>query len=361
MGEFAQMFALGRQAKERRRIGKEREELQGLGSKFMLGQDPNALGQIAAISPQRAAQFQQLQAQQQKQQQENLQKGSMLAQTVLDADPEERPQVYRSVMAVAKNYGLDLEGLPEMYSPEADAYLNQVVGVAKQFRDPKERKIATDVGGRQRFVDTGKLAFPEAKESKEDRKIIKDSTGKQRFVDTGKLVFEGIKGTQKKMSGSDAKTLSIASGGLEDIITMRSLIKDVGGKITAGTVSGGVPFFGGVIGKLSKPKEKQLRSVRSNLADRIGRIRSGGAINKDEEKRFMGLLPGFADDPETIEFKLEKLEKEFSEVESKITGKSSKQPTQYKIQRTNAEVLKSPTPEEKEKARRMLEQKRGVR
>jgi hypothetical protein len=45
----------------------------------------------------------------------------------------------------------------------------------------------------------------------------------------------------------------------------------------------------------------------SNATDVIGRLRSGGAINADEEKRFKDLLPSTFDDPETINYKLNAL------------------------------------------------------
>jgi hypothetical protein len=45
----------------------------------------------------------------------------------------------------------------------------------------------------------------------------------------------------------------------------------------------------------------------NNATDVIGRLRSGGAINADEEKRFKALLPGSFDSPDTINYKLNTL------------------------------------------------------
>lgn len=50
----------------------------------------------------------------------------------------------------------------------------------------------------------------------------------------------------------------------------------------------------------------------NNAADVIGRLRSGGAINGDEEKRFMSLLPQAFDSPETIQYKLSSLSSLFN-------------------------------------------------
>lgn len=49
------------------------------------------------------------------------------------------------------------------------------------------------------------------------------------------------------------------------------------------------------------------KAAVNNATDVIGRLRSGGAINQDEEKRFKSLLPGAFDDPETVNYKLTQL------------------------------------------------------
>ena len=61
-------------------------------------------------------------------------------------------------------------------------------------RGAERRQIAKDVGGRQRFVDTGELAFPRAQAPEETttQRIVKDATGRQRFVESGKLVFPKV-------------------------------------------------------------------------------------------------------------------------------------------------------------------------
>jgi hypothetical protein len=51
----------------------------------------------------------------------------------------------------------------------------------------------------------------------------------------------------------------------------------------------------------------QYKAAISNATDVIGRLRSGGAINADEEKRFRSLLPGSFDDQKTIDYKLQSL------------------------------------------------------
>lgn len=55
------------------------------------------------------------------------------------------------------------------------------------------------------------------------------------------------------------------------------------------------------------PKQRQLRAIIEAAADSYGRIQSGGAINKEEEARFMQLLPSAGDDEQTVLFKLRNL------------------------------------------------------
>jgi hypothetical protein len=70
----------------------------------------------------------------------------------------------------------------------------------RKLAEPKERRIIQDVGGFQRFADTGERVFPEAqKEVKEkQRRILEDPRGVSRFVDTGEPVFPDIKPVDKK-------------------------------------------------------------------------------------------------------------------------------------------------------------------
>lgn len=51
----------------------------------------------------------------------------------------------------------------------------------------------------------------------------------------------------------------------------------------------------------------KYQTAIANATDVIGRLRSGGAINADEEKRFRSLLPASFDDSETINYKLNAL------------------------------------------------------
>lgn len=122
------MSLLGRYQRYQER--KEERQLGELGQQY-LGGDASVLPQIGGVDPARAVQLQQLQAYQTKQQQQDLTRASQLAKTIIEADPEQRPEVYRATMEVAKKYGIDVSELPEFYSPEADKYLNDVIRVSE--------------------------------------------------------------------------------------------------------------------------------------------------------------------------------------------------------------------------------------
>jgi hypothetical protein len=62
---------------------------------------------------------------------------------------------------------------------------------------------------------------------------------------------------------------------------------------------------------------QQIKFIRNNLSDTIGRLRSGGAINDEESKTFrsfvpdQGFLKGRMEDKETVIFKMKTLHKLF--------------------------------------------------
>lgn len=93
-----------------------------------------------------------------------------------------------------------------------------------------------------------------------------------------------------------AKDLNIAQTGIDDVSQLRQMF--VSNPYQAKTTK--IPLAG-----------QTYDNLINNLTDKIGRLRSGGAINKEEEARFKELLPTFWDTANTIEFKLNQLEREF--------------------------------------------------
>jgi len=127
-------------------------------------------------------------------------------------------------------------------------------------------------------------------------------------------VGQNLADRTKPLSQESAKVVSLAQGGLD----ITAQLKD--------------QFFNPKTGNFEKAKFRMaaagsilpnalatenpqfLETRRQNLSDLVGRMRSGGAINKDEEKRFLKLIPRFGDGEEVVKYKLNQLNKEFAAV-----------------------------------------------
>lgn len=73
---------------------------------------------------------------------------------------------------------------------------------------------------------------------------------------------------------------------------------------------------------------QQVDTMIEDITDTLGRLRSGGAISKDEEKRFLGQLParglkGGFEGPKTTRQKLTKLRGLFKDIKSTVEPKDS--------------------------------------
>ena len=110
----------------------------------------------------------------------------------------------------------------------------------------------------------------------------------------------------KPLSTESAKTMGVIFDGLDGISKLR-------GEIDSGNTLLGqsLPFGIG---------DRGTRAVVDNLSDVIGRLRSGGAINKDEESRFKGMLPGPLDDLDTKNKKISTLENYLNSVGVGLSG-----------------------------------------
>ena len=114
------------------------------------------------------------------------------------------------------------------------------------------------------------------------------------------------------LSGESAKILTIAKGGINAINELNVLLRETGGKVTKRSQLS--PEL------IKTPTGRQVTLLRKDLADSIGRLRSGGAINAEELSTFNSFIPAFTDDAETVQFKLKKLGEKFNTLQSGITG-----------------------------------------
>jgi len=91
----------------------------------------------------------------------------------------------------------------------------------------------------------------------------------------------GTSGTLKALSGDAAKVFSIANSLPQDIQAIKNEINKVGyNKFILGVKTG---------------TNRTASRLVSNAADKIGRLRSGGAVNVEEEKRFREQLTNIRD------------------------------------------------------------------
>ena len=148
-------------------------------------------------------------------------------------------------------------------------------------------------------------------------------------------VGQNLADRTKPLSQESAKVVSLAEGGLDIAAQLKDQFfnpktggfeKAKFGKAAAGSILPNV---------MASEDAQFLETRRQNLSDLIGRMRSGGAINKDEEKRFLKLIPRFGDEEETIKYKLNQLNKEFAAVKEAmdpygVRGTDFKEQTLFK-------------------------------
>ena len=114
-----------------------------------------------------------------------------------------------------------------------------------------------------------------------------------------------------KLSGEGAKLTELARGGAESVDDLEQRVES--GEVDQLTMAAAnLPNF------MQPQSAQQFEVLRQDLADTIGRLRSGGAINKDEEKRFLNLVPRFGDGRQTIKFKMDRLRTKFENISTKV-------------------------------------------
>lgn len=84
----------------------------------------------------------------------------------------------------------------------------------------------------------------------------------------------------KPLSGEASKVLAIARTMQPELVALRDALQEGGRAAILG---------------IKTRANMQLTRLAESVADKVGRLRSGGAINKDEEARFMRQIVSFAD------------------------------------------------------------------
>lgn len=116
--------------------------------------------------------------------------------------------------------------------------------------------------------------------------------------------------SQKPMAAASAVAMANFDEGVKMVQDLRSLYPTV----SAPNVKGSLPRFA------QSADVQKLEFLKSNLSDTIGRLRSQGAVNAQEETRFRGFFPKVGDSDSTVAYKLQKMEDLMKSASTSIRG-----------------------------------------
>ena len=275
-GQQLRAGALQMQAQEQK--ADKENFLQGL-RQGVAGGNQNALRQLSIEAPGEAKNFLALQQLEQKEARDtevrNTKFMGQMAATIHGSAPEDKAQTYQMVLGELEKKGMDTSQYPPEYNDETAQEIDAgLVMLMNQARD---------VGD-----------------------IVKE-TEIRRVAET-KLKTQGT----KPLAAEKAKALTLSKGGLKSIQELNDVLKKFDGV---------VPKFDAAMPEMLKsPDARKIALLSKDLADSIGRLRSGGAINEEELATFKSFIPNAFDDTETVKFKLQKLEEKFRILQTGITG-----------------------------------------
>lgn len=109
--------------------------------------------------------------------------------------------------------------------------------------------------------------------------------------------------SQLKPSAQQAKDAKNAGSGLDDIANIRALLKKDPNIVTKGS-----GIFGTILHTLGNKDVQLYQKAKDNVKDVFTRLRTGAALNKNEQKEYDRLLQTF-DNPATTKDSLDRMEK----------------------------------------------------
>jgi hypothetical protein len=291
--------------------------------------NPQAAQQLSMVAPQAYEGLQ-------KYQNYKIQRGGQLANSVLAVPEPIRPQRYQEMISeIEKEFG-QKPNVPSEYSPEAANYLKSIVAqsrsvedVAKeQYEAPKFQAELANIKARtgSEYLQQNKTRLETQKLDEEINTLKSERENMEKLGISSPTAYksyqtnigQNLADRNKPLSQETAKTLGLAQGGIDILGQIKNDIFDPKtgafqkakfGKSAAGAILPNV---------MASEDAQAFATRRENLSDLIGRMRSGGAINKDEETRFLKLIPRFGDKEETVKYKISQLDKEFSSIQSSI-------------------------------------------
>lgn len=115
-----------------------------------------------------------------------------------------------------------------------------------------------------------------------------------------------------KLTSTQLQQKANAQSGLDALDTLKNEISnDPNALAKANTPGQSLPLVGGYVTRATG--EGVLRTARKEASDVISRLRTGAAINQEEEKFYLSQLPQAGDSPDTINYKLGLLSSLFSQ------------------------------------------------
>ena len=212
-------------------------------------------------------------------------------------------QTYRD--ETDKQYRRDLEQ-KKFLQDQAEAA--ERLGLLKEQREIQKAQIGYKRDDQGNLViDPESIAYRKALKEEEEAKqkgLLVGEQIKKTRAETAKLQKEsqGLLGTASKLSGEAKAKIGQMTSSLQSLDELQSLIEQ--GKKPA-YITSETPYVGQFI------SDKPVDVVTRKLSDDIGRLRSGGAINQDEEKRFRNMLPRPGDSKEIALNKIQGIRDEF--------------------------------------------------
>ena len=216
-----------------------------------------------------------------------------IASTVKGSALPNRAKAYEYARRQAELEGYDVSDWPDKYDRSVDSRIDFLVNSARdieKMQEDPQRAATLDLTKSQTAENYANIAKMNAE--------IKE------------------KAAGKPMSGESAKISTIAQGGLTAVSGLKDIISKTRGGTTALVANAQLP------NALQGEDVQNFEVLRKDLSDLIGRLRSGGQISPNEEKTYRSLIPAFGD-KKNSEFKLNRLEKMFGELDQKLVGKAT--------------------------------------
>jgi len=273
--------------------------------------DLQALGDLDAAEKLRASQQQaaegglKLLAEKLKQALSENQTVANISAGVLRAKPEERAALYSAGLQTLGGLGVDVSKLPQQYSPDIEPFIKSNLDASMSYAQQLEalgKQQGIDIAGKTEertatlfptvqstaianmgiAQNTQRTGTPDPVTGLTREQQVRADREKMQLDETKRhnQRMESFQAMQKaeektKLSGEASKVLSVATTMLPELDKLEALFRDAYKTTVAGKVTG---------------TNREVVRLIDNIADKVGRLRSGGAINKQEEERFLRQL-----------------------------------------------------------------------